>query len=207
MDSIHTLFAGVGAGGIDWALFTSTFALIFVAELPDKTAFATLLLSTTHNPLAVFFGASGAFLIQSIVAVAFGSVFTLLPERPVHIASGLLFLAFAVVMWRRKEEGEDADRKVAPASGRFTKSVVAAFLVIFIAEWGDLTQLATATLVAKSRAPLTVFLAATLSLWLVTAIGAIIGSKMKAVLNPRLLQKIAAAAMALVGIYLLSPFG
>jgi putative Ca2+/H+ antiporter (TMEM165/GDT1 family) len=53
---------------IDWKLLLSTFVLIFVAELPDKTAFATLLLATRKQPLAIFIGVAMAFVIQSVVA-------------------------------------------------------------------------------------------------------------------------------------------
>lgn len=65
---------------IDWKLFLSTLALIFVAELPDKTAFATLLLATRKHPLAIFIGVAMAFVIQSVIAVSFGSAFGLTTE-------------------------------------------------------------------------------------------------------------------------------
>src|SRR5579863_10553396 len=91
---------------MDWTLFTSTFALIFVAELPDKTAIAVLLMASRHNPWGVFAGAAGAFVVQSLVAVAFGSIFSLLPEKAVHASAGVLFLVFAFFMWREKEKEE-----------------------------------------------------------------------------------------------------
>src|SRR2546430_17186819 len=93
---------------MDWKLFGSTFALIFVSELPDKTAFASLLLATRNRPLPVFCGAAGAFVIQSIVAVSFGSLFTFLPQKLVHIAAAVLFLVLAVGMWRRVSASEAA---------------------------------------------------------------------------------------------------
>ncbi len=82
---------------MDLNLFISTFVLIFVAELTDKTAFAALFLATSHDPFAVFLGVSGAFVIQSFVAVAFGSLLTFIPPQIVHIAAGILFLVFAVL--------------------------------------------------------------------------------------------------------------
>lgn len=201
MHVVQELIAAAGASRVEWGLFLSTFVLIFVAELPDKTALAALLLATSHHPLAVFIGAAGAFVIQSLVAVAFGSVFSLLPERPVHIVAGLLFFVFAALMWRRRQEEDQSDGEAAEA-GRFWKSTMASFLVIFLAEWGDLTQLATATLAAKYRAPVTIFASATLSLWLVTAIGVFVGSKLKHLVNAVVLQKLAAVVMAGVGVYL-----
>lgn len=184
-------------------LFLSTFALIFVAELPDKTAIAALVMATRNNPWAVFIGSASAFVIQSMVAVLFGSLFGLLPPHIIHIASGLLFLVFAVMMWTRHQDEKSESRK---KSLNFGRIVWTSFLVIFIAEWGDLTQLASATLVAKTHEAFTVFLASTLALWSTTAIAIAIGHHAKKLINPLLLQKIAAAAFAIVGILLLTGF-
>src|ERR1700733_2260561 len=166
----------------DLPLFLSTFALIFVAELPDKTAIAALVLATRNNPWAVFIGSALAFLIQSMVAVLFGSLFGLLPPHIIHIASGLLFLVFAVMMGMRRQEEKEPTPKVLP----FGKIVWTSFMVIFIAEWGDLTQLASATLVAKTHQMFTVFAASTLALWTTTAIAILLGHHAKKLINPRL---------------------
>lgn len=187
---------------MELSLFVSTFALIFVAELPDKTAFAALFLATCHDPFAVFLGAAAAFVIQNVVAVACGSLFSLLPSQWVHLTAGILFLVFAVMMWRRQDSGTEKP-DCAPKTAWFSQSVGTAFMTIFIAEWGDLTQLATAALVAKEQSPFTIFTAATLALWSVTAIGVIVGSQMKDRLQPQLLQRVAASAFAVVGIGML----
>ncbi len=186
-------------------LFVSTFALIFVAEVPDKTAFAALFLATCHNPFAVFLGAAAAFVIQSLVAVAFGSLLSLLPHEFVQMAAGILFLVFAVMMWRRQEPvAEEVDCNPKGKALRFSKSMASAFMTIFVAEWGDLTQLATATLAAKYHdALLTIFTSATLALWAVTAIGVIVGCQAKKFIQPKLFQRVAATAFAVVGVMLL----
>lgn len=186
------------------SLFVSTFALIFVAELPDKTAFAALFLATYHHPFAVFLGASAAFAIQSGVAVICGSLFDSLPQRLIHLSAGILFCIFAIMMWRRKDPTtEHVESESTGKMLRFYKSLGAAFMTIFIAEWGDLTQLATATLVAKYHSPLTIFISATLALWVVTAIGVTIGVQIKHHIQPQLLQRIAASAFAIAGIGIL----
>src|SRR5262245_35505197 len=92
--------------GLDPTLLLSTFGVIFVAELPDKTAFATLLLATRQHPLAVFLGVAGAFVVQSLVAVAFGSVLAFLPEVAVKIGAAGLFFVFAISMWVHTEREE-----------------------------------------------------------------------------------------------------
>jgi putative Ca2+/H+ antiporter (TMEM165/GDT1 family) len=185
------------------ALFASTFAMIFVAEIPDKTALAALMLATGGRPVAVFAGVAAAFVIQSLVAVLFGSVLGLLPPQVVRIGAGLLFLAFAVAMWRRHAEPEEgADGAARPAAGWWAVAGKA-FVVIFIAEWGDLTQLATAALTAKQGQPLTIFLAATLALWAVSALAVALGHVLKHRIRPVLMQRIAAVVFAVIGVLML----
>src|SRR5215472_14603234 len=91
-------------------LFASIFAVIFVAELPDKTAMASLVLATRHRAMPVLLGAAAALAIQSLVAVVAGSLLSMLPARAVHIGSGVLFLISAIVMWRKHEEGPEAGK-------------------------------------------------------------------------------------------------
>ncbi len=188
---------------MNWQLFLSTFALIFLAEIPDKTALAILIMSTHMRPIAVFCGVAFAFLIQSVVAVVFGSMLTALPERYVHIGAALMFFAFAVSMWIKKEDDE-AEAKATPHDKKhFWKPAWSAFVVIFIAEWGDLTQLATATLVAHHQQPWLIGISATLALWTTTALMVIAGSKLKPYINPKLLRKIAPVLFTAVGLYFL----
>ncbi len=191
--------------GFDWALFFSTFALIFLAELPDKTAVAIVILASRHHPMTVFTGVCLAFVVQNIVAVVFGSVLSLLPPHVVHMGSGLLFLLFAFLMWFRRGEKEGKNKP--QTQGDLWKIFWTSFAVIFIAEWGDLTQLAAATLVAKTHQPLTIFISATLALWSTTALGVWIGHHAQKTISPPLIQKVAAIAFGIVGILLLSGFG
>jgi putative Ca2+/H+ antiporter (TMEM165/GDT1 family) len=182
------------------ALLLSIFGLVFVAELPDKTALAALVLATKHRPVPVLVGAAAALAIQSMVAVAAGSLVSLLPSRPVHIVSGAVFLVSAVLMWRReKDEAANEDGK-APTG--FWRSTWLVFGVVFIAEWGDLTQVATATLAARYRQPLLVFSAATLALWSVAALAVLVGNRAGKLLDPRRTQRIAAVLFAAVGVLL-----
>jgi len=188
--------------GFDPTLFLSTFGVIFVAELPDKTAFATLLLATRHPPCAVFLGVAGAFVVQSLVAVTCGSVRGFLPGAAVKMGAAGLFFVFAVALWRRQDLAAQEAPMAPAARAAFWPTVTSSFAVIFLAEWGDFTQLATAALEAKYRSPLTILLAAVLALWCVTALAIMLGHRLKQLIRPALLQKIAALAFALVGIVL-----
>ena len=184
-----------------WALFFSVFGLIFVAELPDKTAVTALVLATRHRPWPVLFGTAMALTIESAVAVLAGQLLSLLPHRPVHIGAGVLFVVSAVVMWAQKEESEEVKDRDAPG---FWRSAWLAFVVVFIAEWGDLTQLATAALAARYRAPFVVFAGSALALWAVAAIAVLAGNKAGKLLNPHLTKRIAAVLFAAIGIALVT---
>lgn len=184
------------------ALFASTFGLIFAAELPDKTAFATVLLAVRRRPLPVFAGAALALGVQAFIAVAFGGVLSLLPARAVRAGAGLVFLGFAWAMWNREEE-EMPEVAAPPGEPGFWSSAAAAFAVIFVAEWGDLTQLATATLAARHGRPFTVFLGATAALWSVSGLAVLAGRRLKASFDPRPLERFAAVLFAAVGLFFL----
>jgi putative Ca2+/H+ antiporter (TMEM165/GDT1 family) len=141
----------------DPALFASTFGLIFLAELPDKTAFATVVMATRKHPAAVFAGVVGAFLVQTAVAVLFGSLLNLFSPRLIHLGAGAMFLFFAWKMWNHVED-EAVDGVEGWRATGFAHAAASSFAVIFLAEWGDLSQLATAALVAHGGRPWTVFL-------------------------------------------------
>jgi putative Ca2+/H+ antiporter (TMEM165/GDT1 family) len=186
-----------------WSLFASVFGVVFVAELPDKTALAALVLATRHKALAVLAGAGVALTVQSAVAVAAGHLVSLLPARPVHVASGLLFLGSAVAMWARKEDDEgDADDGGKNAG--WLRAAWTSFVVVFIAEWGDLTQLATAALAARYKAALVVFGASALALWTVAGIAVLIGHRAGKLLDPRVTQRVAAVVFAAIGVALVA---
>lgn len=195
---------------MNWHLFVSIYLLIFIAELPDKTAFATLLLATRSRPLPVFAGVALAFLVQTVVALIFGSLIALLPANWVHLAAGLMFFTFAAQMWRGRDESESeaethAEHDLETAHINLQSlwtSVGSSFLVIFVAEWGDLTQLTTASLAAKYPAEkLTVFLASVLALWSVTLLAVVMGRQAKRFVNPSVIKRYATVLFALIGVY------
>ncbi len=190
------------------ALFFYVFGIIFVAELPDKTALAALVLATRNKPTPVFAGTALALAVQSAVAVLAGRLFALLPARPVHVVAGVVFILSAVVMFRHKEEPDDAgpgDGAAAPdakAPPSFLKTAGMAFAVVFLAEWGDLTQIGTAALAARYAAPFTIFISSTLALCAAAGVAIVVGHRAAKAFNAALVQKIAAVLFALVGVAL-----
>ena len=123
------------------------FPLIFLGELPDKTMFANLVMATKGHPVQVWLGAAAAFVLHVAIAVTIGvALFAVLPHRAVEGVVAAMFVAGAVYAWR---EGRNAhDEGALPASPR-RSAAMTAFVVIFLAEWGDLTQILTANLAAK----------------------------------------------------------
>ena len=186
-------------------LLLSVFGVIFVAELPDKTALAALVLATHYAPLPVLLGSGLALTVQSAVAVAAGGLLSMLPSRPVHVGAGLLFLVSAVFMWRRRSD-DSADHWHASAAAAtppsFQRALGTVFVVVFLAEWGDLTQLGTAALAARYGEPLVVFAGATLALWAVAGLAVLVGNRAAALLDPERTKKVAAVIFALIGLLL-----
>ncbi len=179
----------------------SVFVVIFLLELPDKTALATLLLATRHRPLMVFIGVALAFAVQSVVGVVAGSLLTLLPRDLVRVVAGLIFIGMAAVLVRRNLKAEEVEeaKEVEKEERKYRAPIVTSFMVIFVSEWADLSQLATAALQARYKQPLIVFSAATLALWTVSAIAIVIGNRLGALLPEKPLQYAAAGLMVVVG--------
>jgi putative Ca2+/H+ antiporter (TMEM165/GDT1 family) len=158
------------------------FALVVPVELPDKTFVATLVLATRYRPLPVWLGVSVAFGLQCLVAVSAGRLLGLLPRLPVQLGAAALFAVGAVILYRgaRKVDAEE-QRNEQRYTERMKNSVTgwraagASFLVLFAAEWGDLSQLLTASLVAAGRDAVPVFLGSWLGLTLVAGAGVLIG--------------------------------
>ena len=168
---------------MDLGTVATAFALIFPVELPDKTFVATLVLATRYRPLLVWIGVSAAFVVQCLVAVVAGGLLALLPTALVSAVAGALFLVGAVVLWRgaaSADKEETADEQEA-AAARTTAdahgfSVVAtSFGVLFLAEWGDLSQLLTAGLAARYNDPVSVFVGSLLALVTVAGLAVILG--------------------------------
>lgn len=168
---------------VDFTIVALTFAAIFVVELPDKTFLATLVLSTKYRPLYVWIGVGLAFMVQVTVAVLFGQAVSLLPEELVRTVAALMFLLGAVLLVRtaRTTSAQEADdlgldsEAALPAAPSAVRIIATSFLVLFAAEWGDLSQILTLTLAARYDAPLSVFLGSWGALLTVSALAALVG--------------------------------
>lgn len=180
------------------------FVVTFLAELPDKTMFASLILGTRYRPLWVWTGAAAAFTVHMVIAVTAGQLLSLLPHRVVDSIVAGLFVAGATYLWvnsfrPQHHDGSEAARMGAPPA-TFWRVAGAAFTVIFLAEWGDITQLATANLAARYGAVL-VFAGATLGLWAAAAVAVNIGAKSLTILPLAWVSRITGTILLALGIY------
>ncbi|MEV0981723.1 TMEM165/GDT1 family protein [Streptomyces sp. NPDC049915] len=175
------------------------FGVIFLAELPDKTALAGLVLGTRYRASYVFAGVAAAFALHVALAVAAGSVLTLLPQQIVHALTGVLFLGGAAVLLLKKGEDEEEVRR--PENQTFWKVAGAGFMLILVAEFGDLTQIMTANLAARYDDPLSVGLGAVLGLWAVAGLGIVGGKALMKRVPLALITKIAALLMLALGLW------
>jgi putative Ca2+/H+ antiporter (TMEM165/GDT1 family) len=163
----------------------------------------------------VFLGVAAAFALHVTLAVAAGSALSHLPERPVALATALAFGAGAAVMWR-SAGGQDADadqvfdpeRPTTGSPGRAGTGVTAgswaavlsSFAVVAVAEFGDLTQLATAGLAVHTGAPVEVAIGSFAALCAVAGLAVIVGQRLLRRLRIETLQKVAAAVFAFLAL-------
>lgn len=163
----------------DPAALAVAFGVIALAELPDKTMIATVVLATRYRRLAVWLGVGAALGIQSLVAVTAGGLLSLLPQRIVLTITAVLFTVGAVLMiWSglRSRSVDDEQEPDTEATTSWWRMFAISFGVLFIAEWGDLSQLFTAGLAAQTGSPVSVFIGAWAALLLVSGIGVLLGT-------------------------------
>ena len=172
-----------------------TFGIIFLAELPDKTALASLMLGTRYRGSYVFAGVAAAFAVHVALAVAAGSLLTLLPHRWLQAIVGALFLVGAGMLLFHKDEEEEHEPGREPSAPSFRKVAGTSFLVVLVAEFGDLTQIMTANLAARYHDPLAVGLGAVLALWAVGGLAIVGGQALLKHVPMVWISRIAAALM------------
>jgi len=187
------------------AVFAIAFAAILLVELPDKTMVATLVLSTRYRRRPVLAGVAAAFAVQCAVAVTAGGLLHLLPHRVLEAVVALLFAIGAVLLFRESvntDEDEAGLRTGTPEdSGLSDRRIFGiSFGVLFAAEWGDASQLATAGLVARYGQPVAIGLGAFLALVGVAALAMVIGRVILRRVPLQLVHRIAAALFALFAV-------
>lgn len=183
------------------------FVAVFPVELPDKTFVATLVLATRYRPVPTWLGVSLAFAVQCVVAVAAGHLISRLPARPVQLAAAALFLIGSFILLRgaRKADAEEREQEKEfeakirePKTG--WRAFTASFLVLFAAEWGDLSQLLTAGLVARGGDPWGTGVGAFMALAFVSGLAVLLGRWLLRHIRIALIRYVGATVCLILGI-------
>ena len=188
-------------------VIAATFLLIVPVELPDKTFVATLVLSARFRPFFVWVGVGAAFLVQTLVAVTAGQLATLLPEWVLLSVAALIFTVGAVVLLLTARNADVAEREQeeefshkAPDGRSGWRAAGASFLVLFAAEWGDLSQLLTMSQVARTHEPVSVFIGAWSALLVISGVAVVAGRVLLRYLRLSMLHYIGAGVCALFAV-------
>ena len=192
---------------MDLTVAGTAFGLIFPVELPDKTFIATLVLATRYRALPVWLGVAGAFLVQCLVAVTAGGLLSLLPEVVVASVAAVLFTVGAVVLWRGARTTDEEEAAEEAALRERTRRdlqgwrvAATSFGVLFLAEWGDLSQLLTAGLAARSGDPVSTFVGSWLALVTVAALAIVLGRTLLRFVSLGLIRRIGAGVCAVLAV-------
>jgi len=181
-----------------------SFGTVFPAELPDKTMVATIVLVTRYRrALWVWVGAVLAFTVHVVIAVAAGSAISLLPDTLVKVVVAGLFATGSILLFRaaRQAEDDDIDASEEEVEATVRATIIGSFGLIVLAEWGDLTQLATASLAARSNYPLATGIGALLALAAVAGIAATFGRQLVARVPLHKINYIGAAVFAALAVW------
>jgi Ca2+/H+ antiporter, TMEM165/GDT1 family len=185
---------------VELAVVIAVFPIIFLGELPDKTMFASLVLSTRGRPFIVWLGAALAFVVHVVIAVTVGAaLFHLVPHRVLEALVAAMFFAGCALAIREAKKERDQGPLIEREVASHHRTLVTAFLVIFIAEWGDLTQILTANLAAHYRSAVSVAVGAVLALWAVAALAVVSGQSILRVVDIRTVRIVTAIVLAALG--------
>jgi Ca2+/H+ antiporter, TMEM165/GDT1 family len=188
------------------AVAAAVFVITFLAELPDKSMFASLVLGAKYRPFFVWAGAAAAYAVHVAIDVTAGRVLAnLLPRRVLAALVAGLFVAGAVYLLASSfrtghREGKGADRQDRHPLPSLRVAGIS-FAVVFLAEWGDITQVTTANLSARYGDPVTVFVGATLALWTVAALAVTVAARSLNVIPMAWVRRISAAILLGFGLY------
>ena len=195
-------FEWVDLGSVNVSVVFAVFPVFFVGELPDKTMFASLVLSSRGRPLAVWVGAAGAFLVHVVIAVTVGvALFRILPKAALDVVVAVLFaVGAAYAFWEARGHEDETDLVEREVSSH-SRMITSAFVVIFVAEWGDLTQILTANLAARYHDGVSVAVGAVAALWAVAAIAVLAGTGLLRLVSVRVLRIVTGVVLVILAIY------
>ncbi len=185
---------------VNFAVAATTLAVVFPAELPDKSALASLMLGSRYRAAYVFAGVAVAFAVHVVLALVAGGLLALLPHRVLSAIVAALFGAGAVLLVLGRSEEDAVDKATADTPPTFLRVAVTSFLVVFIGEFGDLTQIVIVNLSARYHDPLAVGTGSLIALWAVGGLAIVGGRGLLRVVPIRLITLAGAVVMAVLAV-------
>lgn len=179
----------------------TTFGLIALAELGDKTQLTVIALSAGYDRVKVFAGVILAFtLVTGLGVLAGDALLQIINPALIKILAGIMFVAFGIWILSSKENCETNN------NSQIQNPLISTFSMIALAEMGDKTQLSAITLSAKYDSPYLVFLGAVLALASVSLLGIFLGKKLCEIVPLSKIRLCASALFILLGILFLAGF-
>lgn len=179
---------------VDLAPLLTSFSIIFLAELGDKTQICTIMLSSRSSAYSVFFGAMAAFfMVDGLSAMLGGELLRILPRNIIGLAAGATFMVFGIISLIRKERDENVCEDVGA-------SFFKAFSLVALMELGDKTQIFSIFLAAQFGNPMLVLAGIMLAFMIITGIGVFLGYKILRVIPKKFLRAGTAFTFILLGL-------
>jgi putative Ca2+/H+ antiporter (TMEM165/GDT1 family) len=144
-----------------YVIFAIYGAILLSELVGDRSIFMIGSLTVRFSALSIFCGFAAAFAVKMFVAVLLGRIIAELPQNFVTLTSAITFFITAMIIWFKKEDSESIPNE---NEARISKGALFTFLAILFSEWGDPGQIMAATLTARYRLPVVVWLAGTLAL-------------------------------------------
>ncbi|SNQ62701.1 conserved membrane hypothetical protein [Candidatus Methanoperedens nitroreducens] len=187
------------AGMVDLTPLLTTFGLIAIAELGDKTQLTVIALSAGYDKVRVFAGVILAFALVTGLGVLVGeTLFQFISPGLIKILAGLLFIVFGLWILRSKSNNDENKNR------SLSNPLISTFSMITLAEMGDKTQLSAITLAAKYDSAYQVFAGAVLALGLISLIGILVGKKLRDIVPLQKIRSGAGVIFILFGILFLA---
>jgi len=182
---------------MDLSVVVSAFSLIFLAEIGDKSQILAMTLAHRYRAAPVIFGTFAAFAVLNLLAVLVGqALFEFVPQEFMLLAAGGLFLYFGYRSW----QDADSEDKYETTAGPARSGLATSFAMIFVAEFGDKTQLAMIALVAGTGEIWSVFAGGTLALWAVSLVGILFGASLLRKIPNHWVHRVAALLFVTFGV-------
>lgn len=153
-------------------LLLAAYLTVFTAELiGDKLLYTLSALATRYRGTPVLCGAGLAFIGKMFAAVLLGGLIAQFPAKIVAPLSAVTFFTMALALSFKRTDRQPVEKESDP----WPRAAAVSFAVVFFSEWGDMGQIAAATLSARFQAPLAIGVAATLAMLTKAALAVTIG--------------------------------